>query len=360
MLRTLIVGLGHAGLDLHWAVLRRLRASGADRDLFAPGPAYGFDPRPDADPPAGEELTRVGSLAEAARVLDPAGTVVHLCTPPVARLELLRELAALGFRRILVEKPLAVDLAAAEAIAALRRDAGLDLTVVAHWLDSALTTRTLEIVRSGRLGELRSISFVQRKPRLRRTLLRQGHPTAFDAELPHSVGVALRLAGDAQLVDAGLSDMHVGDVRVPHMGTARLEVRHAGGARTDIFSDLTSPVRERRITVELAGGRLVGHYPGSADDDYAHLELLVDRQQTRSVFRDDSLTTFLRRVYRQYADGLDGAHEFGLNMRVATLLSEAKAHCLAAEAGLGADLGVELVPASAGRLAGVAEGMERV
>lgn len=352
MLRTLIVGLGHAGLDLHWTVLRRLREEFSERDLFAPGPAYGFDPRPDAAPPPGEDLTRLGSLAEARRLLDPAETVVHLCTPPVARLGLLRELADLGFTRILVEKPLAVDLAAAEAIAALRRDARLDLTVVAHWLDSALTTRSLELIRSGRLGELRSIGFIQRKPRLRRTLTRQGHPTAFDAELPHSVGVALKLAGDAEFADAALTDMEIGDIRVPHMGTAAMSIRHAGGARTDIFSDLTSPVRERRITIELTGGRLVGHYPGSSDDDYAHLRLFVDGTETRSLFRDDSLTTFIRRVYRHYLDGVDGAAEFGLSMRVATLLSEAKAHCLAAEAGV--------MPASADELAGLAEGMERV
>lgn len=347
MLRTLIVGLGHAGIDLHWSVLRRLRE---DRELFAPGPAYGFDPRPGAAPPAGGDLIRVATLADAARQLDPAETVVHLCTPPVARVELLRTLADLGYRRILVEKPLAIDLATAGAIAALRRDAGLDLTVVAHWLDSALTTRSLELIRSGRLGELRSISFIQRKPRLRRTLLRAGHPTAFDAELPHSVGVALRLAGDAQLVDAEWTDMEVGDVRVPRMGTARLVVRHGGGERTEIYSDLTSPVRERRVTFELTGGRLIGHYPGSQDDDHAHLRVVVGREETRTIFKDDSLTTFLRRVYRQYVEGADGTPEFGLNMRVATLLSEAKAYCLERETP-----GLDVA-----ELTGIAEGMERV
>lgn len=354
MLRTLIVGLGHAGVDLHWTVLRRLRES--DPELFGPGPALGYDPRPDAAPPPGEGLTRVRSLAEAAHRLDPARTVVHLCTPPVARLELVRGLADLGFRRILVEKPLAVDLPAAEAIAALRRDAGLDLTVVAHWLDSALTARVQEVVRSGRLGELRSIAFVQRKPRLSRTMLHEGHPTAFDAELPHSVGVALRLAGDARLVDAAWTDMEVGNVRIPRMGTARLIVRHAGGRRTEIFSDLTSPIRERRVTFELTGGRLIGHYPNSQDDDHAHLRVVTGRQETRSIFKDDSLTTFLRRVYRQYLDGADGTSEFGLNMRVATLLSEAKAYCRARESD--ADALTELTGLTG--LPGLTEGMERV
>jgi predicted dehydrogenase len=348
VLRTLIVGLGHAGLDLHWTVLRRLRES--DRELFGAAAALGYDPRPNAAPPPGEGLARVRSLSEAAHRLGPARTVVHLCTPPVARLELIRTLADLGFRRILVEKPLAVDLASARSIAALRRDATLDLTVVAHWLDSALTIRALELIRSGRLGELRSISFLQRKPRLSRTMRHDGHPTAFDAELPHSVGVALRLAGDARLVDAAWTDMEVGEVRVPRMGTARLAVRHAGGERTDIFSDLTSPIRERRVTVELTGGRVIGHYPGSQDDDHAHLRVIADRQETRSIFKDDSLATFLRLVYRQYAEGADGTPEFGLNMRVATLLAEAKAYCRSRESA--ADTLAELT--------GLAEGMERV
>jgi predicted dehydrogenase len=335
VLRTLIVGLGHAGLDLHWKVLRRLRESAGDRELFASGPVYGLDLRKHAARQPGDDLTPVRSLAEAARLLDPAETVVHLCTPPVARLDLLHSLADLGFRRILVEKPLTTDLASAEAIAELGRSAGLDLTVVAHWLDSALTAQCTELIRSGRLGELRAISFVQRKPRLSRTIMSHGHPTAFDAELPHSVAVSLRLAGDARLLDASWTDMQVGDQLLPRMGTARLVARHENGAHTEIFSDLTSPVRERRVTFELSGGRVVGHYPSSKDDDYAHLRLVVDGRELRSVFRDDSMANFLRRVYRQYAEGRDGSAEFALNMRVTALLSEAKSWCLAREARVG-------------------------
>jgi len=367
VLRTLIVGLGHAGIDLHWRVLRRLRESAGDRDLFASGPAYGFDLREHATPP-GEDLIPVRSLAEAARLVDPAETVVHLCTPPVARLDLLHSLADLGFRRILVEKPMATDLATAQAIADLRRSAGLDLTVVAHWLDSALTAQCTELIRSGRLGQLRAISFLQRKPRLTRTIMTHGHPTAFDTEVPHSVGVALRLAGDARMLDAAWTDMQVGDQLVPRMGTARLVVRHRNGTLTEIFSDLTSPVRERRVTFQLTGGRVVGHYPSSQDDDYAHLRLMVDRRELRSVFRDDSLATFLRRIYRQYAEGRDGSEEFELNMRVTTLLGEAKSWCQAQEERAEASARPVEVHAANGSSAvvdlttlnGHAEGMQRV
>ena len=62
---------------------------------------------------------------------------------------------------------------------------------------------------------------------------------------------------------------------------------------------------------------------------------MVDRRELRSVFRDDSLATFLRRVYRQYVEGRDGSAEFALNLRVTTLLSEAKSWCLAREAPVG-------------------------
>src|SRR4029079_6631807 len=105
-------------------------------------------------------------------------------------------------------------------------------------------------------GALRSISSVQSKPRLTRSLASEGHPTAFDVEVPHVLGVALRLAGDADVVAAACTDMHVEGRTVPRMGSAHLVLRHAGGVRTEVLSDLTSPVRERRIALELTGGRL--------------------------------------------------------------------------------------------------------
>ena len=97
MERTLIIGLGRAGLGLHWAVLRRLRAAGEHPDLFDPAPVLTLDPLAPAAPPRGEELRSVSSVAQARGLLDPERTVVHLCTPPVARLGLLRELAGAGF-----------------------------------------------------------------------------------------------------------------------------------------------------------------------------------------------------------------------------------------------------------------------
>lgn len=333
MLRTLLIGFGRAGAGLHWSTLRRLRAEGEHTQLFAAEPPVVWDPGPARDSAAQEGLLVASSLAQAARELDPTSTVVHLCSPPDARLETLREVAALGFRRILVEKPLAVDAASAHRIAELRESYGLSLVSVTQWLRSALTLRLAELVAGGELGRLRGVAVVQRKPRMMRTLRDQGHPTAFDVELPHSVGVVLRLAGNAEVTDAAGSDMRVGDVIIPRMGTAWLRLQHTGGPVSEIFTDLTSPVRERRIELTFEAGRVVGYYPASEADHFAALSVTGPTGGTDQVFYDDSLSAFFVHTYQRFASAADQAGDFALAVRVVELLDAAKERCRRMEAG---------------------------
>jgi predicted dehydrogenase len=323
-LRTLIVGLGSAGTGLHLPVVERLRATATSSPLFAEAPIVLHDPRGMPGGLAGHGVALAGSLTEAARLAPPGETVVHLCTPPSARLQPLSELAALGFRRFLVEKPLALDDATARRIDRLRRDLGLEMVVVAQWLDSSLTRRLEELIRGGALGRLRELTFVQLKPRFLRTLRSPGQATAFEVELPHSVSVALRLAGDARLLRAGVSDMEVGDVVVRHMGAAHVVLGHDGGVVTRATSDLTAPMRERRVELRFTGGRAVGHYAVSREDCHAQLEVrLPGRPARRRVFPDDSLARFTAGAYRRFREGDDLDADLALNLRVAALLGEA-------------------------------------
>lgn len=333
MVRPLIVGLGRAGLRLHAPVLATLAASPAGAGLFAPGPALGYDPAPSAagPDPAGR-VTVVPSLTAAAEAHPPAETVVHVCTPPSIRLGVLRDLAALGYRRVLVEKPLATDLASLADIERLRVSTGMHLVVVAQWLRSALTMRLLRLVEDGQLGVPRAITVSQLKPRFRRALAQSGTQSAFDVEVPHSLGVALRLAGPAALADAAWSDLDVGGRVVAHLGTAQLRLRHRSGAHTTIFSDLGAPVRERRIEIEFEAGRVTGHYPVSADDEYAQLLVDSGAGARRTVLRDDSLQQFLLDTYRGFVLGVDAAADYAIGVRVAELVCEAKERCLAADA----------------------------
>lgn len=318
MLHALVLGLGRAGAGLHLRVLAKARATAPE--LFHPGPVIGCDPAPDAHHDLPGTIT-TDSLAAAAELLDPQRTVVHVCTPPTTRATLLTRLAQHGFRRAIVEKPLATGIDELREIDDLRHRHGLDLVVVSHWMAAELTERITALVRGGELGVLRSIRFTQDKPRFTRSAATHGHPTAFDVELPHSLGVVLQLAGPAEVERAEWTDMRGSATVLPAMGSAHLVLRHAGGVTSELSSDLTSPVQQRRIALELTGGRITGHYPISDQDD--HAQLLVDGQ--RHVFRDDALTRFMLRAYHHFQNPSPGAHPtLEVHRDVVRLLAEAK------------------------------------
>ncbi|MFT7866258.1 MULTISPECIES: hypothetical protein [Amycolatopsis] len=274
------------------------------------------------DPAAGMAL-RDGSVDIIADSLDrltafvpPGDTVVHVCTPPATRVAVLTSLAAQGFRRLVVEKPVAGDLDALAAIERLRTEHGLDVVVVTHWLAAALTWRLARLARSGEYGPLASISVRQDKPRFARASDR-AHADAFEVEVPHALAVALTIAGPAELTGAGWTDPHAGP-----LGGAWLSVRHRGGPRTTIHSDLTSPVRRREIILRLRDTTVVGHYPVSADDHHAQLRVGAG---PREVFEDEALGAFLLAAYR-YFTGAAAAPpgEFAVHAAVVRLLAEAR------------------------------------
>jgi predicted dehydrogenase len=327
-LSTLIVGLGRSGAGLHLPALTLARASRPADGLFARGPFLTFDPRPGApDPLPG--TTRVDSLAAAAELADPGATTVHLCTPPTARVDVLTRLAELGFRRVLIEKPLTADESALDEIELLRDRWDLHLIIVAQWLASTLTTRIKRILEDGEYGALRSVSVIQRKPRFTRSQASGGHPTAFDVEVPHSAGVALEIAGTARVLSARWADMTFGDVTIPRLGAAWLELGHATGVRTRIHSDLTAPDRERRITLELDGATLTGHYPCSGADDYAQLRITAGGRARHEIFADNALTGFMAAAYQRFARGRDaeGDAQFERGVEVVRLIGAAKRIC---------------------------------
>lgn len=336
MLHSLVVGLGRAGYDLHLPVL--LRARQQQPQLFAASPVLGVDPyrAPAPGGPGATVLNRLPSLTRARRLLDPERTVVHVCTPPAGRAAVLEQVLALGFRTLLVEKPLAAGPAELRHVTGLLTRARARVVVVAPWLASALTDRLVDLVAGGgRLGALRDVAVVQNKPRFRRSLTGSGHPTAFDVELPHALGVLLTLAGDAEVADASVTDVTVGARTRPGLGAARMRLAHRGGVTSTLASDLTSPVRERRITLRFDHGTAVGHYAAGADDEYAQLRVVhhdggpPGRRAVADVFPDDSLTRFMLRAYAAFAAGGPPDPALHHHVRVVELIGDAKALALA-------------------------------
>ncbi|MBH5334934.1 Gfo/Idh/MocA family oxidoreductase [Streptomyces pactum] len=335
MLHTLLVGLGRSGRELHLPVLRRLRledTAGAGA-LFASDAPLGYDiARPAAGAAPGP--VTVASPEDARERLDPGATVVHVCTPPTARAQVVTEFAELGFRNFLVEKPIGTGTAAVEALRQVRDRYRLRLAVVAPWLHSTLTARLERLVTTGDLGALRRITVHQRKPRLRRSLADTGHPSAFDVEMPHSVGVALRLAGAGRVHRAHWTDARAGTAVAPRMGTAELTIRHERGTVSRIATDLVSPVRERSIVLDFEAGTVVGHYPVGGEDPYAQLRITPDAgPEEHDIFLDEALDACLLQVYRDFAGGAGFTADFELQARVVEVLEAAKHRAAAGDGG---------------------------
>ncbi|MGK4595906.1 oxidoreductase [Amycolatopsis sp. w19] len=322
-MRSFVVGLGRAGAGLHLPVLAKLRER--TPKLFDDHPVVACEPRENVVSRPGLVVTP--TLHEAADGLCPADTIVHICTPPTQRLAVLSDLAALGFRKMIVEKPLTTDIDDLARIVRLRRKYKLHIEVVEPWLASSLTKRLVELLRGGRFGAAKSIDVVQNKPRFRRSLVRPGHPTAFDVELPHGVALALRLAGAARVTHASGTDLEVEGNVGPRMGGAAVGLRHNSGVHTEIRSDLTSPVRERRVTVVFEQGSAVGHFAVSGDDHHSQLTLRSNGRSEHVVLRDDAMTEWMFEAYRKFQ--LDGEQTQGFTFatEVVRLLSVAKNIC---------------------------------
>jgi predicted dehydrogenase len=84
-----------------------------------------------ADPAAGHDRLPVYPTLAAMLAAHPEITAVSLCQPPVARSPAAREAIAAS-RHVMLEKPPTVDLAEAEALADLAREAGITLFAAWH------------------------------------------------------------------------------------------------------------------------------------------------------------------------------------------------------------------------------------
>nr|CEL19851.1 FIG00870175: hypothetical protein [Kibdelosporangium sp. MJ126-NF4]CTQ97075.1 FIG00870175: hypothetical protein [Kibdelosporangium sp. MJ126-NF4] len=317
------MGLGRAGAGLHLPVLAKVRAR--DQGLFDDEPIVACDPR--VEPARRPGLLMMPTIHAAAAVTDPADTVAHICTPPAERFGVMTQLAGLGFRKLVVEKPLAVDNDDLARIIRLRRKHGMHIEVVEPWLTSTLTGRLGDLIRNGKFGTLKTVTIVQNKPRFRRSLKSPDHPTAFDVELPHGIALALRLVGAARVTHASGFDLAIGGAVIPRMGGARVGLRHNLGARTEISSDLTCPVRERRITMDFEHGMAVGHFAVSDDDDHSQLTLSANGLRDHEVIRDDSLTEWMIQAYHKFHAGIEQTKGFTFAAEVVQLLSVAKNIC---------------------------------
>lgn len=144
-LRAAVVGTGFVGPH-HVDAVRR----GGYADVVTI-----VDRDPDRGPRTARALGVARAVTDLAAVLDdPSIDVVHICTPNQTHVELARAAMEAG-KHVVVEKPIAIDRAGAAVLLAVaartRRHAAVALTYRGY----PMVRRARELVRGGRLGQLR-------------------------------------------------------------------------------------------------------------------------------------------------------------------------------------------------------------
>ncbi|MFE9848543.1 Gfo/Idh/MocA family oxidoreductase [Streptomyces sp. NPDC005576] len=324
---SVIVGYGHAGRDLHHRILIALAGRGA----VPRGEALVVDPVRPVDPLPGSRW--LSSLPQALAALgSPASAVVHVATPVRDRARTIRDLAAAGIRRVIMEKPFAESPAAARELTDLIRDCGVDVLPVAVWPSSTITRRVVELLAAGRIGRPVSLHVEQSKPRFRRSFENSAHSSAFEVELPHQMLLALHLFGDAESVEAVSWPLRNPAGQDRMLGGATVCLRHRDGLVTTLTSDLTSPVRIRRLRLRGTEGEIVAHYPIGGDDPFGQIQVTGERDRT--LLPDAPLTTFVEDCYRYFTGSEErpAGTDLRLHARVTELLAAASAAAVPGDA----------------------------
>lgn len=325
---SLIVGFGRAGRSLHLVALSRLAETGVTLPIGV------VEPQKDLHDRGRRTAHSFLSLVDA-HIFKPDETVVHICSPPLTHLAVIAEAASLGYRKLIVEKPMVTSEEELLHLSALVERYGLELLVVSNWTSSVLTTMVQqEIAARACTGVVATeVSIRQVKPRIERNIEDTGEVTVFDIEMPHMFALSALLAGDemVRLVDATSSDMDVCGVYRPHLATSDVTLATDSGLTFRLHSNLLSPRRERSIKVAFSDGTsIVGYFPCSEADSYSQL-VHYDREGVVVVHRlcfDDTLVAFFADAYAYFAGvAAKPRSDYAFHVNVCRLLAQARLAC---------------------------------
>lgn len=205
------------------------------------------DPAAEALAPLADELgVRVVSDLNAA--FAEGIEAVAIAAPAVDHARLARRALEAG-KPVFVEKPLALELEDAEALATLAKQRGLTL-MVGHLLQyHPAFVRLKSLVESGEIGELRHITSHRLNPGAIRT-----EENALWSMAPHDFSMILGLAGiEPEQVSA--LPVRVVNPAIPDQYFVQL--RFPGGLTAQVNVSWISPYKEHKLTVLGTRGALV-------------------------------------------------------------------------------------------------------
>lgn len=205
-------------------------------------------------PPGTRRTTRLDDVLE-----DPAVRVVLVLTPPESHCELGCRAAAAG-KHVLVEKPLAIDLARAKRLVEACDQAGVSLGVMLQHRMREGPLALQALIESGRLGKLLGGAASVRwwRPQSyydvpgRGTLARDGGGVLMTQAI-HTLDLLLHLAGMPRSVSgrAGTTEVHAMECE----DQAAALLQYANGAIVAVRATTAAfPGYAERIELEFTGG----------------------------------------------------------------------------------------------------------
>lgn len=229
------VGVAVAGAG-YWGINHvRVFARGAGAEVVAV-----CDPDPEARARAAEMAPRARLAAEFGDVLESDVDAVVIATPAPSHAELARR-ALEADKHVLVEKPLALSAAAAEAIVREAERRRLVLLAGHLMLYHPVAQRLCELLRSGELGELYYL--YARRVNLGRLRRDENALWSFG---PHDLSMIDALVGElpVSVTARGESYLQPGIADVVFV-----TLRFASGAMGHIHLSWLDPRKERRLTL---------------------------------------------------------------------------------------------------------------
>jgi len=173
---------------------------------------------------------------------------VAIAAPAVDHARLARRALEAG-KPVFVEKPLALEVSDAEALAALADEKGLTL-MVGHLLQyHPAFVRLQEVVAAGEIGEVRHITSHRLNPGAIRT-----EENALWSMAPHDFSMILALTG-SEPTDVAALPVRVVDPAIPDQYFVQL--RFDGGRTAQANVSWLSPYKEHKLTVLGTKGAIV-------------------------------------------------------------------------------------------------------
>lgn len=278
----------------------------------------------------GETPLAARSLEEISKQVDIENAIVDLCVPNDIHYQCAKEAVDLGAKKIIIEKPIANNIADARKIETL--DA--KIAIAENYVYSKVTEQLKDTIERCRL-EPKFVRTEFSKDRRSDTangrgFLRSGPPHVFTVEIPHQIAIVNYLFGNpVDNFGAWCEDMVMGERRFYEHGEGAITLHHERGAISYNFSSLDGykhlPIRHRSVMIHCEGGtRVTAHYPAGGDDALFGAVTVFENNHIseKLSIHDDTMLETLKCIIRRFENNEDQVTDAAFGRKIIEKISE--------------------------------------